>query len=141
MNWGELIKVLSAALSPIVAIGAAVIAIQQNRTRKRQVRLGLFDKRYEVFVATMKLLSAAVSNANVTLDDLFAFLAATRTSAFLFGKDVQQYIDEVYDRCVDLHHKMETGVARRDNELMRWFIGQSDTAKEKFGRYLTMPDL
>ena len=136
-----MIKILSAALTPIIAFFAIWIAWQQNKTRRRQVRLGLFDKRYEVFVATMKLLSSAVNSANVTLDNLFEFLAETRTSAFLFGEDIQQYIDEVYDKSVELHHKVQTGEARRDNELMRWFIGQSKTAKEKFGHYLSMPDL
>lgn len=139
IDWERAARVSSSLLTPIIAIIALWIAWQQNVTRRRQVRVALFDKRLAVFNSTMKLVSAGVRNAKIELDELFAFLADTRETEFLFGEDILKYVDEVYNRCLELHTKAQQGRAATDTELLKWFVGQSNEAKRRFGKYLSLP--
>jgi hypothetical protein len=63
MDW---IDVLSALLTPTIAILGIYIAYQQWRTNKNRLKLELFDKRYEIFTNIKKfianILTSALSN-------------------------------------------------------------------------------
>lgn len=84
----EYIKILSAILPPIFVLFAVYIIWY-----RKKLRLDLFDKRYEVYHATNRFLSQIMSNLKISDEELSSFLIAKNKSYFLFGKDVEQYLN------------------------------------------------
>jgi|SRR6516162_9863133 len=80
----------------------AEIQRQQAVTSDRTFRLSLFEKRMAVFNAFTKFLAGISQTANVTLPQTFAMLSETRDHEFLFGPEVQDFINEAYQRGVAL---------------------------------------
>ncbi|MCX5674717.1 MAG: hypothetical protein NTX87_06890, partial [Planctomycetota bacterium] len=80
----EILPTLNGLLTPVIAIIAAYIAIQQYKTGRAQYRLNLYDKRFAVFKATQSFLRDIAKNARVT-DDSSAekFWSAVDDAQFL----------------------------------------------------------
>jgi len=159
-DWLRIAGVLQALLTPVVAFATVVLGVvtvriqrsqaqiaerqaetarEQAETNRLQYRLAIFDKRMGVFNATMGLLGAVVGKAKVELDQLFTFIRETRDDVFLFGPEIDQYIDEIYKKGVELNTADFVGrqedIARR-TELLKWFVEQTREAKAKFLKYL-----
>lgn len=96
------VNVLSALLTPTIAIAGALIAWLQWRTARQKLALDLFDRRLKV-VADLK---AAIANVlredKVDLQGVFAFLRAKDDAVYLFGSDVTILLDATYKRIKDL---------------------------------------
>jgi hypothetical protein len=139
VDWERLVRVLSALLTPTIAVITTYIAWQQYQTNQRQYRLALFKKRMVVFNSTMNLIAAVLQAARVELDQLFTMLRETRDHDLLFGPEIGEYIHEVYRKGLELNAREQVAgdenIARRI-ELQRWFGEQSATALEKFRKYL-----
>jgi hypothetical protein len=131
----------------LIAVTTATILVLRYLLAKRRWRLDLYDKRYPVFLATMQYLSSIVQNASVSNDDLMKFLRNSKDKEFLFGKDVQEYLEELYKKGVRLNYlvkKLEpepVGEKRRklvdeEMDLVEWFSKQFKESEKHFGRYL-----
>lgn len=147
----EIIQLLSAALAPITAIVALSIAYSQYRLEKAKFRRDLYERRLTIFNSTLKLLSGVMRNANVEMNDLIQFLQETNQSYFLLGKDITDYLDEIYKKCVDLqyqnqklhHSNLPIGeernrLAEKNTELLKWLTEQLLVAREKFSTHLRL---
>jgi len=168
-DWIRVTSVLQAFLTPVVAIATVVLgfvtvriqrsqaraaqqqadtarqqaetARQQAETNRLQYRLAMFEKRMKVFNTTMELLGAIARDARVELDQLFTFIRETRDDVFLFGPEIDEYINEIYRNGVELNTREFTGehgqeaIARR-TELLQWLVEQMGVAKTKFLKYL-----
>ena len=145
----EIIELLSAALAPITAIVALGIAYRQYRLEKVKFRHELYEKRLAVFSSTMKLLSVVMRTANVKMEDLIQFLQETNQSYFLLGKDISNYLEEIYKKGVDLEFLNEqlhqnglpvgeerTRLAGEKKELLKWFSSQMVILRRKFAVHL-----
>ena len=130
-----LVEVLSALLTPLIAVIATYIAWQQHVMNRRQLRLALFEKRMAVFNGVIKLISAVVRQARVEIDDLYGFLTDTYGYEFLFGKEVKTYVDELYEKAADVHARMAN-----EEECLFWFCGQAEQARKVFAKYLSIPE-
>jgi len=66
------------------AIGCvtAYIAWQQWRTAKNKFRLDLFDRRFPMFVATMRLVELAVTKGEIPFEEVQKFAFATKGMEF-----------------------------------------------------------
>jgi hypothetical protein len=137
VDWERLVRVLSALLTPLIAVVATYIAWEQHQTNRRQYRLALFEKRMAVFNSIMNLIVAVLQGASVELNQLFTFIRETRDHELLFGPEIGEFINEVYRNGVELHTRDDVGgqEARR-TELLTWFSGQSTEARAKFLKYL-----
>jgi hypothetical protein len=92
-----------AVLTLVIGFAAVYIARQQWRTNAYKVKLDLFDRRFRVFERVRDILAlmfTEVSNDN-RLRDL---LLDTRDAEFLFGVDINNYIEDVYRRASTLSH-------------------------------------
>lgn len=147
----EVIQILSAALAPITAIVALGIAYRQHRLESVKFRHQLYEQRLAIFTSTMNLLSVIMRDANIQLADLFKFLQETNQSYFLLGKDLTDYLTEIYKRGVDLHSQNErlhhsnlpvgeerTRLAEKNGELLKWFLEQLTVARDKFSKHLAL---
>jgi len=150
MNLNQIMEIMlklsQTVLTPIIAILAAWIAFQQHKTNRYKLRLDLYDKRFNVFHKLISFVSSAVQQGNVTDEQLNEFLRSTAYANFLFDKDIETYIDEMYHKGVDLHY-MEKSIkelsGNKQKEILdkreivfNWFVKQFTESRKKFGRYL-----
>ena len=122
--------------TPLIAIIATYIAIAQFAINRRQYRLALFEQRMAIFNPTAKFIAAIVQTANVTLDECMQFIRETKDHEFLFGKEVGDFITEVYKQAAALETAKVTHNLARETEILTWFSGQIAHARKVFGRYL-----
>jgi len=61
----HLIQLLSALLTPVIALVTTYIAIQQYRTSRLKFKLELFEKRYDIYQGVKKFILSAVREANL----------------------------------------------------------------------------
>lgn len=90
-------------ITALVAVVAAYLAWNQVRIAREKLKLDLFEKRFAVFAGTRRMLSLALQNANLTLQELFEFRAAIGERHFLYGDDVRTYLEEMDRQAVALH--------------------------------------
>jgi len=83
----------------------------------------------------------------MTNEELTKFLRNSKDKDFLFGKDVQEYLEQLYKKGVRLNYlvkKLETepvGEKRgklvdEEMDLLEWFSKQFEESKKHFGKYL-----
>src|SRR5258708_15047777 len=121
------------------AIGCvtAYIAIQQWLTAKNKFRFDLFDRRFPVFEAAMRLAAAAVHKPNITSDDLSQFEIAARGVRFLFNRSLEDYCNELRQEAVGMildNRHLErlpvgderTKTAKLLEQRILWFSDQLD---------------
>jgi hypothetical protein len=153
MTFATFVGLLTALLTPTIAIVATYIAWQQWHTNKQKLDLDLYDRRLRIYEEVRKLLSIVVRDATVTTDALLAFRTSVSEADFLFGSDVISYIDTLYQRGLNLwrwnaeyrdstqersaayDHKK---VADEMHEELVWFTQQFDPAKLLFAQYLKL---
>lgn len=142
-------ETLSGCLSAVLALTTGTILVLQYLLAKRQWRLNLYDKRYPVFLTTMQYLSYIGQNANLTQEELFKFLRNSKDKEFLFGSDVQDHLEELYKKGIELYtrnivlEKEPVGDKRNElvdkqEKLLEWFSQQFDATKKLFGEYLAI---
>jgi hypothetical protein len=79
------------------------IAWQQWQTAKNKFRLDLFDRRFPVFQAAMKLVWIAAEKGDIPEEARREFLIATRGVEFLFDQKLQKYCDKLANEAVILY--------------------------------------
>lgn len=92
------IKILSALLTPTIALIAVYVAWQQWRTAERKRRQDLFDRRYEFFSGMWGMFSDPIVNPEARPLDVEDLLDYTHEAELLFGKDIVKHIFEIPDR-------------------------------------------
>jgi hypothetical protein len=84
---------LSVSIATLLVTG--YIAWQQWQTAKNKFRLDLFDRRFPVFEAAMRLVSIAVQKGDIPDEARQEFLLATKGVEFLFNKKLQEYCNKL----------------------------------------------
>jgi hypothetical protein len=138
-EWEKVIPILSAMLTPAIALLAAYIAWQQHKTNRDQFRLGLFERRSKLFDSAGKLIGTVLRCAKVTDADLGEFLWDTKESEFLFGSDIKTYLDDLYGKASDVYSLENAADEEQKNQrkqALLWFSGQGEELKKKFGKYM-----
>ncbi|MFZ2269440.1 MAG: hypothetical protein WAV95_17845 [Azonexus sp.] len=143
----ELIKGLPAAFVTLVIGGiAAYVAWRQHQTAREKLKLDLFDKRYEVFEHTCRLLSEAQGN-DEEINLPFAYHSELIPKArFLFGEAIEEYLQEIGQQRIELwilnERIMKEGRLPKNEEqqhldLLAWFLRESTGgARDAFLPYL-----
>ena len=148
----EILPTLNGLLTPVIAIVAIYIAIQQYKTGRAQYRLNLYDKRFAVFKATQFFLRDIVKNARVT-DDSSAekFWSAVDDAQFLFKAPVACFMKDLKKEYIkftickgELHGPASLPVGEERNrvslenrDLMEWFINQNARLVDVFRKDLS----
>lgn len=151
MCMTEIMELLKAFLTPLIAIIATYIAWQQWRTNQLKLHLDRYDRRLKVYEEVRQILSIIGRDAKASYDDLLKFKRAVSEADFLFGPDIPAYIEEIYQRGVKLqywsdeyrdytqskpdgydHQKVCDGM---HSELI-WLMEQFEPAKQQFKKYL-----
>lgn len=144
-HWTEYVSSLGPLL---VAVFIAYVAYQQWVVNKANLRERLFEKRFELFKQTQRFLTSIMQSASVEDDQLPDFFDAVQRSRFLFGKDIQDYLDEIRKRALQMRmykvklERLEVGPKRSkivelENRELTWLIEQGSVVFKKFGPYLS----
>jgi hypothetical protein len=61
---------------------------------------------------------------------------------FLFGSEIVEYVNVVYEKAVAVYAGRLADANDREHQirLMNWFTGQMQEAKKKFGKYISFPE-
>lgn len=86
------IDILSALLTPTIAIVVAFIAYLQWRTAEEKRKQDLFDKRYKFYKLLWKHFCAYIENPNIRPLDIEDLLDFTHEAEFLFGNDIVDHM-------------------------------------------------
>jgi len=143
--------ILQGLLTPIIGVTTVYIAWQQWKTNQRKYTLDRYERRLRVYQHVVEVLRLINRDFKPELPDLFKFSYDTAEATFLFGPEIQAYIDEIFSRAVALntanfeyrdfmqpplpgydHQK----VVNKIKEQEGWFVKQINVAKEKFRAYL-----
>ena len=138
-DWEKVVPILSAMLTPAIALLATYIAWHQYKTNRDQFRLGLFERRSKLFGSAGKLIGTVLQRGKVVDADLKEFLWDTKESEFLFGSDIKAYLHELYGKASDvyaLENPVDDEQRGLRKETLKWFSGQGDELKKKFGKYM-----
>src|SRR2546423_6552748 len=145
----QLIQLLSALLTPVIAVVTTYIAVQQYRTNRLKFKLELFEKRYAIYQGVKNFILSAVREANLSNDDFFKLNEETQDAFFLFDERVDKYIDELRSKGARLRYLNErlsdqrlpigeerSKLAEEDAELNTWFGNQLLESKQVLKKYL-----
>jgi hypothetical protein len=147
----QIIQVLSALLTPMIAFMGIMIAILQYQLARLRWRLDLYDKRYPVFTATMDYIGSVVSEADASTSRSFQFLRESKDKEFLFKKEVHVFLDTLYKNGVKIHSlnsilvSKSIGndraiIAKEIAEISKWFGEQFEICKIVFSPYLAVTE-
>ena len=132
------IDVLTALLTPMVAVLGSIIAIQQWKINKKRLNHELFDRKFLMFEATKKFINAALVDIKVKNEDRFTFFAETKGALFIFDSEIVYYSDTVHSKAVELtlHQKKKDDM--QEEEVIKWFGGQITNIDEIFKKHISI---
>ncbi len=145
-----ILRFLSAALTPLVAIVATVIAFQQFLINKRKLKLDLFEKRFEVFGAVLDFIDLIATRQLPKQEDIVRLDRARLTSRFLFNSEVPKLIAAIREKAqvvsaLDSRAKEVASLGggelllearKSQEELLKWFEEQRGQSERVFEKYL-----
>jgi len=157
-----IIKILSALLTPVIAIFAAYIGYKQYTINKknserllymdrRKMDLDLYKSRYKIFDETKNVLLKISKNAGIDIIEVRDYNFSINESKFLFEEDIVNFLQELQRKAIDLTHitkelenKQELPVnsIERNNKVKEWkvlidfFTHEYQNLESRFIKYL-----
>jgi hypothetical protein len=120
---------------------------QQLNEMRRQTQLGFYRPRLAILRGVRRALGYAARDGKVPGETISELLRSTAEKEFLFGRDLCDYLDDLYRQCVrayTLHLQLEelpvgeqrTRIVNEATELLGWILEQPVVLREKFKPYL-----
>lgn len=143
----------AAVVALTVGIVGALIAWRQYATARATLKLALFTRRYDLFMAVwdhlshIKQLGAEVNPKNRSQNEAVTnFRNNIPQAGFLFGRDIESYLDEIDVKHVDLwelelkasQRALTSAESETKTTLEKWFDHEARTAKDRFKTYLDL---
>jgi hypothetical protein len=123
----------------------AKIQHQQAETNRNQLRLHLFDRRWDVYKVAIDFIDIVSARADIPGEDLWEFAVAIRGARFLFDQSVQDYCDEAsavrfekvlidspLGRTQDEHKQS----VKAQSDRLVWFTEQAAEIERRFAPFL-----
>jgi hypothetical protein len=144
------IEVLSALLTPTIAVFAAIVAWQQWCTNRSRLKHELFDRRYKQFLVVRDFLTSVVQAGRIKPEEEQKFLGGTRGMRFIFDQRIATFVDETLQHLTAELHMLNALLddPSKDNERARNTERRSDVRKqlneelqnleERFAKYLQL---
>ncbi len=151
----DVINILSALLTPTVAVLGLYIAWQQLQTNRQKLKSDTYERRLNIYKEVRRLFGFIVRDATVSFEDIGKFQVATAEADFLFGKEIPKLLDELRNHANKLRTWTE---AYRDNTQFRpenynheevvngmhaelkWLVEQMEPTRGQFKKYLQLQD-
>lgn len=145
------INILSALLTPLIAIIALYIAYQQYFINRRKLNLDLYLKRFQVFDETKRFLLRCSKNDIKDYSEVQSFHFSVNESKFLFGDEIIEFLNTIQNKAIDLDSlskEVESlsissvgspEQARKSEEkkkLLTWFSKEYENIESRFIKYM-----
>ena len=160
-----IINVLTALLTPTIAIVTAYIAYQQYvlnkrnseyqnnlnqsrlETEQRKLKMELFEKRYRIYEETKSLLLKITKTANFSLVESRDFCLRTNECRFLFDSEITDFLEELTNKALEYSNAMKeskkydgipmpTTQNKYISKLAEWFTSEYKHIHLRFDKYL-----
>jgi hypothetical protein len=158
MNDKDIVDILSALLTPLIAVIMVYIAYQQFRINRFRLRYELYEHRLAVFKAVRSFLSDILREGKTDFQRVTQFYADVAEADFLFYRDVTDLREIVYKRglkLAELHEELypsdgnsglpvgkeRSQIAHEQSEMLKWFSDQLVEIKPIFKKYLSIGKL
>lgn len=96
------VTVFSALLVPAITIIGVYIAYQQYQVNKSRLRHETYERRLAVYKCVQRYLSEILREGKTTYDKALKFYSEASEAAFLFDPSVQEKIDLIYEKSIDM---------------------------------------
>ena len=147
----EYIAILSALLTPLIAIITAFIAYQQHKNARLKLKHDLYDKRLSIFKIAVQFASAIWRSSGITSNIIKNFTLDITESYFLFEEDMFDYLISLRDRAnrlLEIEETIKYGKAEdrekllaEADELRKSFGRERPVLRKKFAKYLDLRSL
>lgn len=140
---------LSALAVPVIGFLGVYIAWKQWKTAAYRYKLDLFDKRFEIYEATIDFILSIRGGGQVSDKSLAVFKEKTLPVRFLFNDEVADYIAELRSQALDAQtfsqeaEGMDAGpekiaIQRKSSEARKWLYHQLDEEKlnKRFRKFM-----
>ena len=149
----NLADIISAFLVPIIAIVGIFIAYQQYKINQQRLRHETYERRLSIYKIVQKYLSEILRYGHTTYDKAMKFNSDASEATFLFDQTVQDKIDEIYTKSVDMayeHEKMypadgsngipagdeRTEASEKHSTLFKWHTDELKNSRKFFAEKL-----
>lgn len=148
------VDIMSALMTPTVAVIGVAIAYQQGRINKGRFRHELYHRRMKVFSRLMQYLSAIPEHESFPRDEYAQWLSSSYEGYFLFDDKMWKYFEEINaksrqfrsnrrkmkirDKEGEPDQEERNRLCETDEELEIWFETQFDKARTEFSRFLRL---
>ena len=153
LEFKEIVDILSALLTPLIAIVAIFIAYRQYKVNRSRLNHELYVRRLEVFKAIRKYISSIAREGKTDFPTVTQFYADAGEADFLFKDDIPEQIEKLYKKgleLAELHEKLypsdgssglavgkeRNKVAKQKSEVLKWFFDELPKTKRLLKRYL-----
>lgn len=144
---------LSALLVPAIAVIGICIAYQQYRINKQRLRHETYERRLSVYKCVQRYLSEILRDGKTTFDRAVQFNSDASEAAFLFDDSVQNKIDDIYKKSLDMAAAREEmypddgspglpvgeerkQISEKHSQLLGWHITQLKESRQFFAKKL-----
>lgn len=149
-NWVVFTQAVGPTFVAIIAAGiASLIQYNQWKTAKSKLAIDLFDRRFAVYEATRKLVSALLQKTKMHDDEHREFINKTWNARFLFDREFCEYIENFRIIAINLNLYHETyeqkmndparGEAIKEHyDRLKYVMAESQKLEERFLPYLDL---
>jgi hypothetical protein len=148
-QWvAELLKGLPTAIIVLfLGLLAVWLAHRYIVVAQAKLKLELFQKRHDIFVATWRYLSDLIQKNPVTTSDILNFSTNTASAKFLFGNEIVQFLDEAQTKGIRLgtaeytlswpaSEEAHNQASAERHALVTWIEAEMRRVKDRFKPYL-----
>jgi hypothetical protein len=150
-GFEQILRMISYVASPIIAIGAVLIAWQQAQINRQKLVLDRYDRRLRIYEQLKELLSKITAHGQASDREAIQFRVSVSEADFLFGPEVMEYLDEVYSHTCQLGRWRaeyrdftqpqppdynHAEVVKNAHAELRWLTSQYEPARQLFKKYL-----
>lgn len=93
-----MLELLTALLTPLIAILSAYVAYQQYRIRRDERQLVIYDRRISIYKSAMSILGKIHAGRALKTTEVIEWHSSVAEAQFLFGNEVPALLDELYSR-------------------------------------------
>ena len=148
--WVSFTQAVGPTIVAIVAAGiASLIQYNQWKTAKAKLAIDLFERRFVVYEATRKLVSALLQKTKMHDDEHREFINKTWHAKFLFDREFCKYIENFRFIAINLNLYHETYEQRMNDpdrgkiikehyDRLNYVMNESQKLEERFLPYLDL---
>ncbi|MBC7824102.1 MAG: hypothetical protein H7126_09500 [Candidatus Parcubacteria bacterium] len=157
MTFKEVVDVLNALLTPVIAGTTVYIAWQQYQVSRLTLKKDLYEKRLRVYQAFMSYLGEIVRDGKVNRNRATQFYAEASEGEFLFDSEVVEKADELYKQSIQLWRLCNqlypsdgspglpvgderSRIVGEESKLLEWLSNQDSDIRELFRRQMSIQE-